>query len=249
MFPKKLITAGALSLFLPLMFMRVAAGQELEPLEYAESFDDGIPVTWTIIDGYEDGISWEWYDPVDDPIGAPFTMPSIIMDSLISSNLMDEIIISPGYDLSRCQGAITLQFANCFMYYALNLHEIGDVDVSADGGATWTNVLRMYNNHFGPEIRQLDVTSIASGATDFKTRFHYYNARQEYWWFVDDVKVSCMATPEEPEMTLDCDGFAEPMHQVVTIKGRRPILPLKATLTDSETGVVITDVDLENPPV
>lgn len=237
----------------PLVSIQLAVAQELEPLEYFESFDQGIPVTWTVEDGYNDDLTWSVCDPGDVNAAPPFTEPfSAIVDSMSSGvAYMDEILISPALDVSRCDSPVLLEFTHAFIYYAANLQEVGDVDVSADNGATWVNVLRMSHDDFGPEFRQIDISAVAGSTSALKVRFHYYNARNEFWWIVDDVKVSCMAVPEPPPtMTLSCDGFAEPMHQVVTVKGRRPILPLKATLTDIETGSVITDVELEeNPPV
>lgn len=164
---------------------------------------------------------------------------------------MDEVLISQGYDMTRCvlTSQITLEFSNCFAYYVGGLDEVGDVDVSDDGGMTWTNVLSMSNDNFGPEIRMLDITPLAQGQSDLRVRFHYYNAQEEMWWLVDDMKLSCMATPEPgPDMTISCEGFEPPMHQPVTVRGPRPILPLRATLRNEE-GVILTEIDIVSAPV
>src|SRR4029077_11867743 len=65
--------------------------------------------------------------------------------------------------------------------------EIADVDVSTDGGASWTNALRQTPGIARPTTQSIDVTGIAAGQPDVRARFHYYNAFAAWWWQVDDV--------------------------------------------------------------
>jgi len=160
---------------------------------FFETFNNGIPSDWTIVDGYNDGITWTFVDPSLYHIGSPFTNPCGIIDSdHNSSYYLDEHLVTPTIDVSRCSGQIYLDFANCFKYYASNLVEVADVDVSADNGTNWTNAIRMTGNNYGPELRSIDITSVALGSSQVKVRFHYYNARDEFWWLVDDIKVYCI---------------------------------------------------------
>lgn len=157
---------------------------------FYENFNGGIPDSWTIVDGGNDGLTWMTVDPGLYNIGAPFTDPAGIVDSNQGGlAYMDEQLISPSFDCSYVTGAIKMQFANCFTYYAYGPQEIGNVDVSVDGGQNWTNVLSMSNDNFGPELRVIDITNEARGYSNVKVRFHYYNARNDYWWLVDDVKI------------------------------------------------------------
>ena len=74
--------------------------------------------------------------------------------------------------------------------------EIADVDVSIDGGVSWTNVLHQTVAVAGPNTQSIDVTALAAGQADVRARFHYYNAFAALWWQVDDVIVgqtSCVA--------------------------------------------------------
>src|SRR6185369_15796256 len=65
--------------------------------------------------------------------------------------------------------------------------EIADVDVSTDGGVSWTNVLHQTVAVAGPNTQLIDVTALAAGQADVRARFHYFNAFAALWWQVDDV--------------------------------------------------------------
>jgi len=88
---------------------------------------------------------------------------------------------------------VILQFNNQFQRFS---DEIADVDVSTNGGTTWTNVLRMQNANDGfptPNTKLLDITTaIAPNPSSFRLRFHYYNASFEWWWAIDNVRVRCL---------------------------------------------------------
>src|SRR5206468_10811521 len=75
---------------------------------------------------------------------------------------------------------------------------VADVDVSTDGGTSWTNVFRLDNVNDGPIRHTIDISGIASGHSDVRARFHYYNAFASGWWQVDDVFLgdpTCVAGP------------------------------------------------------
>jgi hypothetical protein len=63
------------------------------------------------------------------------------------------------------------------------------VDVSTDGGATWSNVLRQTASDRGPASVSA-VLAGTGGAADVRMRFHYYNAFFAWWWAVDDIVVT-----------------------------------------------------------
>jgi hypothetical protein len=41
-----------------------------------------------------------------------------------------------------------------------------------------------------PDHRTLNITAQAAGAADVQIRFHYYDAEWEFWWEIDNVKVT-----------------------------------------------------------
>ena len=80
--------------------------------------------------------------------------------------------------------------ARCWSSPAIQgqLLERADVDVSVDGGTTWTNVWRATDNVRGPGPGPVPLPT-AAGQADVQVRFHYFRAGQDWWWQVDDVFV------------------------------------------------------------
>ena len=83
--------------------------------------------------------------------------------------------------------------------------DLADVDISIDGGATWTNLLRWDSDHSpdGPgEPVSLDLTAYA-GQTSVMIRFHYYVATYDWWWEVDQVRVrGCYIAGAAPDIDV-----------------------------------------------
>ena len=67
--------------------------------------------------------------------------------------------------------------------------DYADVDISTDGGSTWTNLLRWDSDHLGGETVTLDLTPYA-GSIMSMIRFHYYASGWCWWWMIDDVVVT-----------------------------------------------------------
>ncbi len=72
------------------------------------------------------------------------------------------------------------------------------MDVSTDGGATWTNLFTWDSNHRGPLL----VTQNLTGAADMpnvQVRWHYSQGTYDWWWQVDSAFVTaCELIPAEP---------------------------------------------------
>jgi len=159
-----------------------------------ETFSGGIPATWTVVDGGNcsgPAQTWTTTNPGGRTIGPPFAAPFAIADSDCAGmgcGVMDEQLITPSLDASSC-AQVVLEFSN--QYRALG--DVADVDVSVDGGATWTTVLHMTasDGHPTPNTKTVDITAQAAGHSNVKIRFHYYNANWAWWWAIDNVKVTC----------------------------------------------------------
>ncbi len=174
-------------------------GTDLQNLLLSETFSPGNPPTgWTVIDGGSGGYSastWTTANPCSRYPGSPISDPFEIVDSDCAgaSATMDESLISPSINASGCSKVI-LQFNNQFRAYG---SEIADVDISTDGGNTFTNVLRLQGTDDGyptPNTKQIDITSVIGGnKSNIKIRWHYYNAIYEWWWIIDNVNVYCIS--------------------------------------------------------
>ena len=174
-----------------------------ETLLLNETFSRGIPSAWTIIDegeGSGNAATWTTANPGGRSIGSPFATPFAIVDSneAGSGSIQDEQLITPTIRANGCS-RVVLEFSNQFRWQSGEQNETADVDVSTDGGSMWTNVLRMQGAHDGytaENTKSIDITSaIASNPANVKIRFHYYNASNEWWWAIDNVKVKCASPP------------------------------------------------------
>ncbi len=174
-----------------------APGYGLDRAGLYEPFDAGIvPPGWTVINDSTGGngiYPTEWVvvsgsDPCGDYSGnmtggsGPYAVAN--SDCPGSTVLMDTTLISPSVDMSSINPA-SLQFNEDY----LALGDEADVDISADDGATWTNVLAQTSSARGPRLVNIDITSLASGHSAVKARFHYYNAAFAWWWQVDNVQL------------------------------------------------------------
>lgn len=157
-----------------------------------EDFSGGIPDDWeVVINEGEEG----WRD--DDPEGryededwAPWgniEPPFAIADSDWVCDVMDTELITPSLNLTGLSQAV-LSFDHKFVYYSGD--ESGRVDISLDGGSTWTNLVTYQGEDPEQDVGRvvLDISS-AAGQSNVKIRFHYANADCDWFWAVDNVRV------------------------------------------------------------
>jgi subtilisin-like proprotein convertase family protein len=164
-----------------------------------ENFASGIPGTWSVIDGGSGGgaaSTWTTANPGGRTATSPIATPFAIVDSdnAGSSATQDEQLITPVLDLSTAT-SVTLQFDQYFRYYSYGGDEYGDVDVkSSKTGGAWTNVFRNHGaDSANPDHRTIDITAQAAGASNVQVRFHYYQGSYDWYWMVDNVKVTYTA--------------------------------------------------------
>ena len=177
-----------------------APGYTLSETGLVENFDaGGLPAGWAVTndsaDGGEPWVVLEGEDPCgyfgDNKTGGDgaYAIQNRNCDSL--GRTEDTSLITPSVDLSGFGSAIVRfnsDFDCCFA------GDTADVDISTNGGATWSNVFHATSNARGPRVEQVDITGIAAGQPDVRARFHYVSASFLRWWQVDDValgKASC----------------------------------------------------------
>jgi hypothetical protein len=158
---------------------------------YSESFDGGtLPAGWEAINNSGAGAGWlikTDFSPCNEVTGNPtggsgaFALVNSDCDGFVS---LDEELRTSSIDLSGYGGGI-LQFNQDYF----NLGDTADVDVSTDGGSTWTNALRQTASDRGPTSIQTTLPGVGF-QSNVRLRFHYYNAFFAWWWAVDDLVVS-----------------------------------------------------------
>ena len=156
-----------------------------------EGFDAGtIPAGWTV--DTVTGTSWQVASGADpcfqfDGNRTGGSGPYAILNSGCFSNLNDvddSSLVTPPIDLSAST-SVAIQWANDFI--DMDSGSMASVDVSADGGATWTNIWSATTDVPGPST-QLANMSLAAGHASAKARFHYQGF-WAWWWQVDDIEV------------------------------------------------------------
>ena len=138
------------------------------------------------------GIGWTIHQGAD-PCGlfdgnltggaGPFALVNSHCEGEVSE---DTELVTPSVDLSALT-SVQIRFDQDFNGGSPAFGELADVDVSIDGGVSWTNVLHQTVAVAGPNAQSIDVTALAAGQADVRARFHYYNAFAALWWQVDDV--------------------------------------------------------------
>jgi subtilisin-like proprotein convertase family protein len=168
-----------------------------------ENFSGGIPATWTVIDGGSGGAAgattWTTANPGNrTDITAPLSAPVAMVDSDKAGSTtgitQDEELITPALNLLSAT-TVTLDFDQFFRWFSGGLDENADVDVrsTATAGA-WVNVLHQHGASTpNPDHKTINVTAQAAGTGNFQVRFHYWNGHFEWYWQVDNVKVTFTA--------------------------------------------------------
>jgi hypothetical protein len=167
----------------------------------SENFDSGsLPKGWTITNDSTDGGGPWTINTGGDPCGqfpgnqtggtGPYALANSNCDAFVTD---DTSLITPSVDFSAVPSPI-LRFNEDYK----NLGDTADVDISTNGGSSWTNVLSQTSDARGPRTVQLDISGVAGGQADVRARWHYYNAFWAWWWQVDNVLLGTAACVPSP---------------------------------------------------
>ncbi|MBI4682157.1 MAG: choice-of-anchor D domain-containing protein, partial [Nitrospirae bacterium] len=145
-----------------------------------EDFAAGIPASWLSEGG------WRTDNSCGKTIGHPFVAPFAIADSSCINTGSDKLTTS-SFDAASCS-SVKLSFSNQYNWYSGNF----DVDVSSDGGSTWTNNIRVSadDGYPTPNWKDIDISAIA-GSQNGKIKFKYSNTTTDGYWALDNVWVTC----------------------------------------------------------
>ncbi|MCW3820761.1 carboxypeptidase regulatory-like domain-containing protein [Micromonospora sp. DR5-3] len=163
-----------------------AAGYGYHYAGLTESFSSyTTPAGWTVDDKIGNGQTWAFTDPGRRGNRTGGSGGSAIVDSSYYGygKSQDTSLISPVLDFSQ-RTHPSLIFRTDYNGYSLG--QAGDVDLSVDGGQTWTNVWHHAKDSArGPRTEVVDLSQ-AAGKANVQVRFHF-TAKWGYWWQVDDV--------------------------------------------------------------
>jgi N-acetylneuraminic acid mutarotase len=108
-------------------------------------------------------------------------------------NKEDTSLVSPVLNLSK-QTSPSINFDTSYQLWPGG--QTADVDLSLDGGQTWSNVWEQTTNSVNGPV-SIPIPQ-AAGQSDVQVRFHYSNQGYGWWWALDNVFIGtqkCSATP------------------------------------------------------
>ncbi|MBI4560037.1 MAG: VCBS repeat-containing protein [Candidatus Hydrogenedentes bacterium] len=151
----------------------------------SEDFANGLPATWTVVDGSSDGHTWNADNPAQRETLFNMIAPFMIADSDFAGTerTLDEQLITPSIDCSQAP-AVYLAFA----VYANLISDSVTVEVSA-GDGPWTTLWEAAQTVFGPANLVLDATAQAAGQADVQFRFYYHQSTYQWYVMIDNVWV------------------------------------------------------------
>jgi uncharacterized repeat protein (TIGR01451 family) len=173
---------------------------------FGQDFDEGFPPTgWNITNDYSGSpIQWDtnvnWQDEnYTGGSGIAATADSNNADFIFGyTGSYDTSLVTPEIQVASLGSNPVLQFAVNYQEYSGT--DAMDVDVSGDGGITWTNLAHINTNigtlYGTPGGNYMVPVAIPSGATQILLRWRYYDLVNGFDWYaqVDNVSIgACSA--------------------------------------------------------
>lgn len=167
-----------------------------EGMIWTEDFTDGIPSTWTVHDDAGTGVTWTNLTGAqlrNNYTGGQGDAAAASSDAA-GMGPFDTALETPSFALPQGLTATLSYRAN---FQAMIHHDHLDLDISADGGVSWTTLLSWNEDHGGfhslpGEHVTVDLSAYL-GQADLRFRWRYYDLRPNAWDHyvqVDDVAVN-----------------------------------------------------------
>lgn len=159
----------------------------LPPPLFSEDFEGSFPPAgWTVTQTVDSCGGWESTATTRRPNLTGGTGYAADANSDWCGGGMDTTLLTPPIDLSGVSQA-WLMFKSDF--YDFENQDHGYVDISTDGGTTWTNLLHYDRADYrGPRTEIINITPYV-GSANIIIRFHYVAPGQDWWWQVDEVRI------------------------------------------------------------
>ncbi len=168
-----------------------------------EKFESWMPAGWTVQDNTGGGCQWTSTSWIGRPnyAGGDGNAAAADSDDAYSFNV-DTELRTPVINLSSTPGAM-LSFVSAYKDIdPAPGTDHADVDISADGGGTWTTMLSWNESHDpeGPGEEVFINLEPYVGSSTVVIRFRYVSG-WDWWWQVDDVTVieTVPGMPDPPE--------------------------------------------------
>ncbi|MEH1169576.1 S8 family serine peptidase [Micromonospora sp. CPCC 205539] len=189
----------------------------------SESFDGtGVPAGWTVRNRTEGG-GWAFTDlgARGNLTGGAGNFAIVDSDRHGADNVQDTDLVTPAVNLSSAPAPV-LRFRSDWR--AVGVSDTADVDVSTDGGSSWTNVWHQTDSRRGPRVEEVPLDT-AGGAAAVQVRFRF-NGTFAWWWEVDDVQVvnrDCAPKPGGLVLGVTTDRNTDaPRNGITVVSTDRP---------------------------
>ncbi len=163
-----------------------APGYQVSLVGSTEPFDStaAAPDGWTVdnADGTTGGWGFDDAGKRGNRTGGSGGFAIVDSDHLGSGKHQDTTLMPPAFDLTDNNSPV-LDFDTDYKEYT---NSVADVDLSTDGGATWTTVWEKTSASFTGHV-EVPLTG-AGGKSGVCLRFHY-TGTWAYWWQLDNVFV------------------------------------------------------------
>ncbi len=123
-----------------------------------------------------------------------------------SGSTMGTTLTSPIIDLTGVPN-VGIQFK--YDYYHLGSQR-GYVDISNDGGATWTTIKTFSVSERGPRTYEADLTAQWANQANARIRFRFVSPGWNWWWMIDEVRTIIPAVPPPPPTVQWVENFNAP---------------------------------------
>ena len=160
---------------------------------FSEDFEVWPLTGWTVVSNVVDGLVWNSSDAyLDGNYTGGDGMAAEVNSDHNQAVEYDTELISPVIDTTSLENLNLVYKANLQVYSGL---EALDLDISNDGGTTWTNILSWAENHGAMYNTPGEVVSVdlaAFAGSSFQLRGRYYTIQTDPWdWYVevDEVKI------------------------------------------------------------
>ncbi|WP_327178185.1 carboxypeptidase regulatory-like domain-containing protein [Streptomyces sp. NBC_01335] len=172
-----------------------AAGYTAADEGTTEPFDStaSAPEGWTVTNAEGTTGGWQFDDPGKrtNSTGGKGAFAIVDSDKAGSGKVQDSVLTSPSYDFTGTD-LPELAYRTSYKTYS---GQTAKVEVSADGGTTWSAVSSHTTAVTGSKVT-VALTDYA-GQSDVRVRFHF-TSKFGWWWQVDDVFVGSRSVSPVP---------------------------------------------------
>jgi hypothetical protein len=159
--------------------------------------------------------SWAWGAPTSGPYSA-HSGSNVWATNLSGDYSSNEngYLTSPAIDLSHLAAEPSIDLRWWWYLYSEPSYDFATVEVSANGGGSWTPVWGPSAGVLGGWQQQSVILSTAYAVSNFRLRFHFTSDSVNNYpgWYVDDVSIqgttidSCAPTTDTPNSECQCNG-------------------------------------------